>query len=415
MELTGLQIFKYLPGAKKKPEANCKKCGFPTCMAYALKLAKKQADIEKCPYIPSELKEKLMEASKIQQYEIKLSENLVTGGETVMFRHDKTFVNRTVIAVDLDCNDIDFEEKLNKIAAFEIERIGEKFKIDAVYIDGDSSSDKFLQAANKIKEKNIALIQNETKDYVIVSGKTIDDISEKAGVSLQKSNKNLLLNLETDKKNVKELLEELTYIRRAAIQNRFDTLTYPVMVKLPDNISMTEACAFASMLICRYANVIVLNEKQGMNKALVSTLMTLRQSIYTNPQKPLQVEAKVYEFNDPDENSPILLTTNFALTYFAVAGELEQLPFGSYLVVTPSDGMSVLTAWSADKFTAELAAKSVKNYNLLEKVKNRSIIIPGLLSHMKEELQEAMPEWNIVVGTIEACEIPAFLKDKSDK
>ena len=143
-------------------------------------------------------------------------------------------------------------------------------------------------------------------------------------------------------------------------------------------------------------------------------MMTLRQNIYTNPQKPLQVEAKVYEFNEPDENSPILLTTNFALTYFAVAGELESLPFGSYLVVTPSDGMSVLTAWSADKFTAELVAKSVKEFGLAQKVNTRSIIIPGLLSHMQDELQEAMPEWKIVVGTIEACQIPEFLKQQDN-
>ena len=126
------------------------------------------------------------------------------------------------------------------------------------------------------------------------------------------------------------------------------------------------------------------------------------------------MEAKVYEFNDPDKNSPVLLTTNFALTYFAVAGELESLPFGSYLVVTPSDGMSVLTAWSADKFTAELVAKSVKEFGLAQKVNTRSIIIPGLLSHMQDELQEAMPEWKIVVGTIEACQIPEFLKQQED-
>ena len=142
----------------------------------------------------------------------------------------------------------------------------------------------------------------------------------------------------------------------------------------------------------------------------LSTIFTLRQNIYTNPQKPLQVEAKVYEFNEPAKTAPILLPTNFALTYFAVAGELESLPFGSYLVVTPSDGMSVLTAWSADKFTAELVARSVKNFGLFEKVNTRKIIIPGLLAHMRDELQEAMPEWEIVTGTIEACQIPEFLR-----
>ena len=178
------------------------------------------------------------------------------------------------------------------------------------------------------------------------------------------------------------------------------------MVEIPENEDLLKTCAIASSLICRYANIIVLNK---FDEALLSTLMTLRQNIYTNPQKPLQVESKIYEFNEPNRNAPILLTTNFALTYFAVAGELESLPFGSYLVVTPSDGMSVLTAWSADKFTAELVAKSIKDFDLERKVETRKIIIPGLLNHMKEELEEVLPNWEIIVGTVEACQIPNFL------
>ena len=411
MELTGLQIFKYLPGAKKLPESNCKKCGCPTCMAYALKLAKKQADISNCPYIPEDLKEKFQESSKIQQHEISLSENIKTGGETVMFRHDKTFLNKTIIAVELNSKDKDFESKLKTITDYEIERIGEMFKLDAIYLSGDFSSEEYRNAKNLIKIKGLAVIENETDNYKIVQGKDFDTLIQNSQTALKENSKKIILQPDIEHKSTSDLIEELTYIRRAAILKRFEPLTFPVMVKIPKNISSYSACALCSLLICRYASIIVLPDNIGTNKALLSTLFTLRQSIYTNPQKPLQVEAKVYEFNDPDENSPILLTTNFALTYFAVAGELESLPFGSYLVVTPSDGMSVLTAWSADKFTAELVAKSVKNYDLINKVKTRKIIIPGLLSHMKEELQEAMPEWEIVVGTIEACQIPEFLKE----
>ncbi len=414
MELTGLQIFKYLPGAKKLPEANCKKCGCPTCMAYALKLAKKQADIDKCPHIPTELKGKFSEASKIQQHVIKLSDELITGGETVMFRHDKTFVNKTVIAVELDYSSKDFETKLKKITDYHTERIGEIFKVDAVFLDKNLNPELFENAVKKVSEYGLCVISNNNKEYKIVTGKNVNELAEKSQKALENKEENIILNIDVENKRIQELIEELTYVRRAAIINRFAPLTYPVMVKMPKTKTNLEACAILSLLICRYANIIVLTEEQGFDNALLSTIFTLRQSIYTNPQKPLQVEAKVYEFNEPDENSPILLTTNFALTYFAVAGELESLPFGTYLVVTPSDGMSVLTAWSADKFTAEIVAKSVKNYDLLNKVKTRSIIIPGLLSHMKDELQEVMPEWNIVVGTIEACQIPEFLK-KEDK
>ena len=406
MELTGLQIFKYLPGAKKAEGTNCKQCGCPTCMAFALKLAKKQVDIEKCPYVPEELKEKFGEAAKIQQHEIKLSQNLVTGGETVMFRHDKTFVNRTVIAVALDCGDKDFDKKLEQIKNYEIERIGEIFKVDALYLTGKVTPEH----CKKVTEAGLAVI-SDNENYSIVSSGSIEQLVEKSQQALNNGVKNILLELEYSSKSVSEVVEELTYIRRAAILKRFEPLTYPVMVRLPQNMDNLQACAAASLLICRYASIVVLND---FDEALLSTLMTLRQNIYTNPQKPLQVEAKVYEFNDPDKNSPVLLTTNFALTYFAVAGELESLPFGSYLVVTPSDGMSVLTAWSADKFTAELVAKSVKEFGLAQKVNTRSIIIPGLLSHMQDELQEAMPEWKIVVGTIEACQIPEFLKQQED-
>ena len=406
VELTGLQIFKYLPGAKKAEGTNCKQCGCPTCMAFALKLAKKQVDIEKCPYVPEELKEKFGEAAKIQQHEIKLSQNLVTGGETVMFRHDKTFVNRTVIAVALDCGDKDFDKKLEQIKNYEIERIGEIFKVDALYLTGNVTPEH----CKKVTEAGLAVI-SENENYSIVSSGSIEQLVEKSQQALNNGVKNILLELEYSSKSVSEVVEELTYIRRAAILKRFEPLTYPVMVRLPQNMDNLQACAAASLLICRYTSIVVLND---FDEALLSTLMTLRQNIYTNPQKPLQVEAKVYEFNDPDKNSPVLLTTNFALTYFAVAGELESLPFGSYLVVTPSDGMSVLTAWSADKFTAELVAKSVKEFGLAQKVNTRSIIIPGLLSHMQDELQEAMPEWKIVVGTIEACQIPEFLKQQED-
>ncbi len=414
MELTGLQIFKYLPGAKKLPESNCKKCGFPTCMAFALKLAKKETDIEKCPYVPQELSEKFFESSKIQQHEIKLSESVVTGGETVMFRHDKTFVNKTVLAVELDCDDKNFDKILAELASYQVERIGEIFKVDAIYLTGNEKTENYQAAVEKVKKAGLALIFHETENYKIVKGSDIEDLIQKAESALKQCGKKLILELELQDTAIQQTVEQLTYIRRAAVLKRFEPLTFPVLVKIPEKLSVLEACAAGAFYICRYANIIVLSKKQGENKALLSTLLTLRQSIYTNPQKPLQVEAKVYEFNEPDENSPILLTTNFALTYFAVAGELESLPFGSYLVVTPSDGMSVLTAWSADKFTAELVAKSVKNYDLLNKVKTRTIIIPGLLSHMREELQEAMPEWKIVSGTIDACQIPEFLK-KQDR
>lgn len=400
MDLTGLQIFKYLPAAKKAAESNCKKCGYPTCMAFALKLAKKQADIEKCPFVPQELTEKFIESTKVQQHEIEISENLKTGGENVMFRHDKTFVNRTVLAIKLDTKDKDFESKLDEIKNFNITRVGETFKIDAIWLENPTE-----QAIEKINP--IPILNSQNAKYKIISGSTIEELAQNSATSDAKQK---ILNLNIDKKSTAQVIEELTQIRRQAVINRYEPLTYPVLVKLTNKeSSLNRTCALASMLICRYANVIVLD---NFNPALLSTLLTLRQNIYTNPQKPLQVESKVYEFNEPDENSVVLMTTNFALTYFAVANELESMPFGSYLIVTPSDGMSVLTAWSADKFNAQIVAKMMSEIKLEKKVKNKEIIIPGLLSHMKEELEEALPQWKIIVGTIEAVQLYDFIKNR---
>lgn len=401
MELTGLQIFKYLPSAKKLPDGNCKKCGFPTCMAFALKLAKKQTDIEKCPHIPEELKEKFLESTKIQQYEIKLNENTVVGGETVMFRHDKTFVNKTALFIKIDTTDKDFDKILSKITAYSIDRVGETFKVDGLYLVGKNEKN-----IEKALHSGFALIR-EDDPHLLVKGKNIDELVSGSKIELKNINKKLILYPQIEGKTVQEVIEELTQIRRQAILKRFEPLAFPTMVKIPQNFDSMKTCAFASMLICRYASIVVLN---SFDEALLASLFTLRQNIYTNPQKPLQVESKVYEFNEPDENAIVLMTTNFALTYFAVANELESIPLGSYLIVTPSDGMSVLTAWSADKFNAEIVAKMMSKTDLASKVKKREIIIPGLLSHMKEELETALPDWKIVVGTIEAFQLYDFIK-----
>lgn len=153
---------------------------------------------------------------------------------------------------------------------------------------------------------------------------------------------------------------------------------------------------------------------EDFNPQLITSLMTLRQNIFTDPQKPLQVNSKIYEFNNPDENSLIFMTTNFALTFFAVANELENLNKPSYLIVIPSDGMSVLTAWSAEKFTAQIVTNTLKKFEFDKKVKNRQIIIPGLLAHMKEELEEEFRNSNfdfeIIIGTVDAFAINDFVK-----
>lgn len=377
-ELSGLQIFKYLPAAKKLPEGNCKKCSCPTCMAFALKLAKGQAEIDLCPYAPDELKDIFEQSMKKPQKEVYLGagkNKVLIGGENVLYRHDKTFINKTAIAVVIDTNEKTWEDKLKRVSEFEITRINETFRVDLIYFKGNNFNSDLT---NKLDNLGLAYI-------------TENDLSD--------------INKVEDAE-VYETVSVLSNIRRKAVLEKDENYSNPVMVYFHQQ-NQLKLMAKASFYLCKYANLLVFED---FNEALISTLMTLRQNIYTDPQKPLQVESKVYEFNNADENSLIFLTTNFALTYFAVANEIEAMDKPAYLVVTPSEGMSVLTAWSAEKFTAQIAAKTVKQFNLAEKVKNKRIIIPGLLSHMKEEIEEAIPEFEIIVGPNEAYLLGDFVK-----
>ena len=372
MEMTGLQIFKFLPAAKKEEHSNCKECGCPTCMAFALKLAKKNIDIEKCPYIKDELKEKYAHSVKHAQETVEFC-GLKIGGENVLYRHEKTFINRTVFAVLVDCANRDYLEKINRINAFEIKGVNENFKVDLIIL-------KNFNGEN-IHSTVPTITQEEFEDLPITS--IID--------SEFQNTKNLLITT-----------------RQKAILEKDEKFSSPMCVWITKNDDLINICARASYYICKYANMIVFED---FDESLFSTIVRLRQNIYTDPQKPLQVESDLYKFNNPNENSIIFLTTNFALTFFAVANELESLNIPSYLIVIPADGMSVLTAWSAEKFTANIVSKTLEKLNIREQIKTRQIIIPGLLAHTKDELQEIIPDFDFVVGTIEASAIREFVKN----
>lgn len=372
MEMTGLQIFKFLPAAKKEEHSNCKECGCPTCMAFALKLAKKNIDIEKCPYIKDELKEKYAHSVKHAQETVEFC-GLKIGGENVLYRHEKTFINRTIFAVLVDCANSDYLSKINRINAFEIKGVNENFKVDLIIL-------KNFNGEN-IHSTVPTITQEEFEDLPITN--IID--------SEFQNTKNSLLTT-----------------RQKAILEKDEKFSSPMCVWITKNDDLINICARASYYICKYANMIVFED---FDESLFSTIVRLRQNIYTDPQKPLQVESDLYKFNNPNENSIIFLTTNFALTFFAVANELESLNIPSYLIVIPADGMSVLTAWSAEKFTANIVSKTLEKLNIREQIKTRQIIIPGLLAHTKDELQEIIPDFDFVVGTIEASAIREFVKN----
>lgn len=373
MQMTGLQIFKFLPAAKKEEHSNCKECGCPTCMAFALKLAKQNIEIEKCPYVGNELKELYSHSIKLPQKTIELGD-LKIGGENVLYRHEKTFINKTVLAVCVDCANSGWEKEINRISDFEIKGVSGELKVDLIILK--NRQDKVIPSVST------QIISYE--DFKNLEIKVIEDI------------------------DFHQTKTELIKIRTRVIKEKDEKFSAPVCVWMDSGDDVFTLCTKASFYLCKYANMIVF---ESFDVEMYSTLLRLRENIFTDPQKSLQVESKLYEFNEPNENSIVFLTTNFALTFFAVANELESLDVPTYLIVIPADGMSVLTAWSAEKFTANVVLKTLANLEIRDKIKTRKIIIPGLLAHMVDELNETVPDFEFIVGTNEASDIAKFVQN----
>lgn len=373
MQMTGLQIFKFLPAAKKEEHSNCKECGCPTCMAFALKLAKQNIEIEKCPYVGNELKELYSHSIKLPQKTIELGD-LKIGGENVLYRHEKTFINKTVLAVCVDCANSGWEKEINRISDFEIKGVSGELKVDLIILK--NSQDKVIPSVST------QIISYE--DFKNLEIQVLEDI------------------------DFHQTKTELIKIRTRVIKEKDEKFSAPVCVWMDSGDDVFTLCTKASFYLCKYANMIVF---ESFDVEMYSTLLRLRENIFTDPQKSLQVESKLYEFNEPNENSIVFLTTNFALTFFAVANELESLDVPAYLIVIPADGMSVLTAWSAEKFTANVVLKTLDNLEIRDKIKTRKIIIPGLLAHMVDELNETVPDFEFIVGTNEASDIAKFVKN----
>lgn len=373
MQMTGLQIFKFLPAAKKEEHSNCKECGCPTCMAFALKLAKQNIEIEKCPYVGNELKELYSHSIKLPQKTIELGD-LKIGGENVLYRHEKTFINKTVLAVCVDCANSGWEKEINRISDFEIKGVSGELKVDLIILK--NSQDKVIPSVST------QIISYE--DFKNLEIKVLEDI------------------------DFHQTKTELIKIRTRVIKEKDEKFSAPVCVWMDSGDDVFTLCTKASFYLCKYANMIVF---ESFDVEMYSTLLRLRENIFTDPQKSLQVESKLYEFNEPNENSIVFLTTNFALTFFAVANELESLDVPTYLIVIPADGMSVLTAWSAEKFTANIVLKTLDNLEIRDKIKTRKIIIPGLLAHMVDELNETVPDFEFIVGTNEASDIAKFVQN----
>ena len=442
MALKGLDIFKL------SPKKNCKECGSPTCMAFCMKVAQGAVALDKCPYFSEEAKAKLSEATAPPMKTITVGNDIKLGGETVLFRHEKTLVNRNRFAVPV-CTCMDeaaADQKLADIQKVDYERIGEREYIEFVMVRCEKdSADKWEDLVKKAAATGRTLILNCTcpecakkalaicKDgKPILNGATPENFEEmsaiatEAGVTLgvhadslselhdliakleAAGNKNLIIDVTG--KTVKETFANTVLVRRTALKDGDRTFGYPSIVDLAKLAAGDEhlETALAAVLTLKYGSIIVM-ERLGYAEAL--PLYGLRQNVFTDPQKPMKVASGIYPMNGATPDDPCMLTVDFALTYFLVSGEIERSNVPVNLLITDASGMSVLTAWAAGKFSSSSIKKFFDEFELDKKINNRTLVIPGKVAVMKGEIQDKLPDWNVVVGTREAVEIVKFLKD----
>lgn len=438
MALKGLDYFKFTP------KTNCKTCGKPTCMAFSMDVAAGKIEIGKCPHIKPEDLAKLSEASAPPMKTIKVGAGkaeFTLGGETVLFRHEKTFVSKPLYGVNVTGDTID--KALPELKKVDYVRIGERMFAEVINIEFTGDKGKFLDAVKKANAAERLLILSVTdagaakealdickanKPILNAANESNCDAMSKlateAGVTLGVSaknldalydtvakleaggNKNLILDVGTA--SVKEAFANAVQIRRAALKDQDRTFGYPSIVNVGKLVKTpAEEVGLASIFTLKYGSIILMN---SMDYAKALPLYGLRQNIFTDPQKPMKVEPAVYPINGADANAICLTTVDFALTYFIVSGEIERSGVPVNLIITDAGGYSVLTAWAAGKLSAGSIAKFVKE-KCGDKCKNQTLILPGKVSVLKGELEENLPGWKIVIGTNEAVGIVKFLKD----
>ena len=441
MAVKGLDIFKL------SPKKNCKECGSPTCMAFCMKVAQGAVPITKCPYMSEEAIALLSEATAPPMQTITVGAHKL-GGETVMMRHEKTLVNRNLFAATLDTSmdDASIEERIALVKKVDYERIGEREMVECVFVHDAGDSAKFVELCKKAAALPDRTVIIDTKDVEtakaaveaikdskpILNGANKDnfndmnEIAKAAGLvlgvsgtdlselhdtvaALEKAgNKNLILDVTAP--TIKETFANAVLVRRTAIKDGDRTFGYPSIVNLGVLCNHDEhlETALAAMFVVKYGSIIVM-DKVGYAEAL--PLYGLRQNIFTDPQKPMKVAPGIYPINGAGPDDPCALTVDFALTYFLVSGELERSKIPVNLLITDASGMSVLTAWAAGKFSSTSVKKFFDEFDIASKINNRTLIIPGKVAVMKGEIQDKLPEWNVVVGTREAVELVKYLRD----
>ena len=438
MAVKGLDIFKL------SPKKNCKECGVPTCMAFCMKVAQGALPITKCPYMSEEAIALLSEATAPPMKSLEVAGHKL-GGETVLFRHDKTFVSRNLYAVSVGSGmeDETLSARLADIQKVDYDRIGEREYVEFVFVlDEGKGADKLAstvqkaaatgrgvivetkdpEAAGAVLDSATDLIINgadasnweqmnaavQGKAVLGVGGSSIQEIYDTLQKLEKAGNKNLIIDVTAG--SIKETFANAVQIRRGAIKDSVRTLGYPSLVNMTKLAAgdIHLQTALAALFTLKYGSILVM-EKMSYAESL--PLHSLRQNIYTDPQKPMKMEPGIYPLNGATPDDPCMLTVDFALTYFLVSGEIERSKVPINLLITDASGMSVLTAWAAGKFSSSSVKKFFDEHQISEKIRSRTLVIPGKAAVLKGEIQEKLPDWNVVVGTREAVEIVHYLKD----
>lgn len=443
MALSGIQIYKLLP------QTNCKDCGYPTCLAFAMKLAAKQAELSACPHISADAQAQLADAAEPPVRLITLEADghqLQTGNETVMFRHEKRFFNHPGMFIHVADNEPAemVAERVTAADAFTVAYVGMELTLDGFSLESLTGSPEafvaLIHTVRKVTQRPLILVSEDpqvmaaglqvlatekpliccatatnwqamaslAQQYgapLVVRGSTLDELADLTAKIKEAGVSDLVL--DPAMRQMGSWLTLSTQIRRLALKKNFRPLGYPI-IAFPGIGSDPDCEAIlAAQAIAKYGGLIVLS---SFAPETSYPLLVLRENLYTDPQKPIQVQPGVYEINSPTPESLVLVTTNFSITYFSVANEVEGSGLPAWLVVTDAEGMSVLTAWAAGKFDAERIAKTIKEYQLVEKASRKCLILPGHVAVLSGELEDELPDWEIRVGPREAVDLPAFMK-----
>ena len=444
MPLTGIEIFKLLP------KTNCGECGVPTCLAFAMNLASGKVELAACPHVSEEAKEKLAEASAPPILPVTIGvgdKALKIGGETVMFRHEKRFENPPGLAILIKdtMDEAEVNARTEKFKQLQYERVGLSLRPELMAIKEESGdAQKFENVVSKVKQNSdggiilmsdnpdilaaglkacadrkpliyaatkdnldrVAELAKESSCPVAVKSSGLEELSQLTTKLTEAGLKNIVI--DSGSRTTRQAFEDQVIIRSAALNKKFRPLGFPTITFPAEmtNDPMKEAI-IASMFVAKYGGIIVLSDFRGES---LFPLLVERMNIFTDPQRPLATTEGVYEIGGPGESSPVLITTNFSLTYFLVSGYLETSRVPSWLLVKDTEGLSVMTAWAAGKFSADIIAPFVKKCGIMDKVKHQKLIIPGYAAVESGGLEEELPGWEIQVGPREGAHIPAYVK-----